>query len=156
MQPETTLEELIGQLRSSSVAFGTDNPVNGGLRRGLEGALDSPEAQMIDPAAVIVLEQTPKQVADLRDLAQDVANQTDFDTVLVRTPHVAVGVSDDLTRAQIESGQLEMVSEPDYVAGLHAFVAGVDSFSVNWPLVVGLVVALLACVAVVTVRLTRR
>lgn len=156
MQPETTLEELIAQLGASPVAFGTDNPVNDGLRGGLEGALDAPDTALIDPAAVIVLEQTPKQVADLRDLAQDVAGQTDFDTVLVRTPHVAVGVSENLTRAQIERGQLAMVAEPDYVAGLHAFAAEAAGFHVNWLLVVGLVVLVLLCVALFTFRASRR
>ena len=31
MQTEATLEELVSQLASSSVAFGTDNPVNAEL-----------------------------------------------------------------------------------------------------------------------------
>ncbi|MBA1835665.1 MULTISPECIES: DUF6676 family protein [Corynebacterium] len=144
MQTEATLEELVSQLASSSVAFGTDNPVNAELGPALEDALA--EANL-DPAGMIVLEQTPPVIADLRDLAQDAAAETGLDTVLVRTPQVAVGVSDSLTRAQVERGERAMVAEPDYVAGVHAFADAANGFSLNWPLVVAAVLVVLAAVA---------
>ena len=144
MQTEATLEELVSQLASSSVAFGTDNPVNAALGPALEDALA--EANL-DPAGMIVLEQTPPVIADLRDLAQDAAAETGLDTVLVRTPQVAVGVSDSLTRAQVERGEQTMVAEPDYVVGVHAFADAANTFSVNWPLTVAVVVLVLAVVA---------
>lgn len=147
MQSEATLEELVSQLASSSVAFGTDNPVNAELGPALEDALA--EANL-DPAGMIVLEQTPPVLADLRDLAQDAAAETGLDTVLVRTPQVAVGVSDSLTRAQVERGERAMAAEPDYVAGVHAFADAAESFSVNWPLAVAVIVVVLAAVAAVT------
>ena len=144
MQTEATLEELVSQLSSSSVAFGTDNPVNAALGPALEDALA--EANL-DPAGMIVLEQTPPVIADLRDLAQDAAAETGLDTVLVRTPQVAVGVSDSLNRAQVERGERAMVAEPDYVAGVHAFADAANGFSLNWPLVVAAVLVVLAAVA---------
>jgi len=144
MQTEATLEELVSQLSSSSVAFGTDNPVNAALGPALEDALA--EANL-DPAGMIVLEQTPPVIADLRDLAQDAAAETGLDTVLVRTPQVAVGVSDSLNRAQVECGERAMAAEPDYVAGVHAFADAANLFSVNWPLVVAAVLVVLAAVA---------
>lgn len=147
MQTEATLEELVSQLSSSSVAFGTDNPVNAALGPALEDALA--EANL-DPAGMIVLEQTPPVIADLRDLAQDAAAETGLDTVLVRTPQVAVGVSDSLTRAQVERGERAMVTEPDYVVGVNAFTDAANSFSVNWPLAVAVIVVVLAAVAAVT------
>lgn len=147
MQSEATLEELVSQLASSSVAFGTDNPVNAELGPALEDALA--EANL-DPAGMIVLEQTPPVLADLRDLAQDAAAETGLDTVLVRTPQVAVGVSDSLNRAQVERGERAMAAEPDYVAGVHAFADAAESFSVNWPLAVAVIVVVLAAVAAVT------
>ena len=147
MQTEATLEELVSQLSSSSVAFGTDNPVNAALGPALEDALA--EANL-DPAGMIVLEQTPPVIADLRDLAQDAAAETGLDTVLVRTPQVAVGVSDSLNRAQVERGERAMAAEPDYVAGVHAFADAAESFSVNWPLAVAVIVVVLAAVAAVT------
>ena len=153
MQTEATLEELVSQLASSSVAFGTDNPVNAELGPALEDALA--EANL-DPAGMIVLEQTPPVIADLRDLAQDAAAETGLDTVLVRTPQVAVGVSDSLTRAQVERGERAMVAEPDYVAGVHAFADAANGFTVNWPLAVAVVVLALAAVAAVTAFSARR
>ena len=153
MQTEATLEELVSQLASSSVAFGTDNPVNAELGPALEDALA--EANL-DPAGMIVLEQTPPVIADLRDLAQDAVAETGLDTVLVRTPQVAVGVGDSLTRAQVERGERAMVAEPDYVVGVNAFTDAANSFSVNWPLAVAVVVLALAAVAAVTAFSARR
>lgn len=156
MQNEATLEELVSQLASSPVAFGTDNPVNAELGPALHNALAAASADSFDPAGMIVLEQTPPVVADLRDLAQDAAAETGLDTVLVRTPQVAVGVSDSLTRAQVERGERAMVAEPDYVAGVHAFADAANSFSLNWPLTVAVVVVVLAAVAAVTAFSARR
>ena len=153
MQTEATLEELVSQLDSSSVAFGTDNPVNAELGPALEDALA--EANL-DPAGMIVLEQTPPVIADLRDLAQDAAAETGLDTVLVRTPQVAVGVSDSLNRAQVERGERAMAAEPDYVAGVHAFADAANLFSVNWPLVVAAVLVVLAAVAAAAAFSARR
>ncbi|MDL0403619.1 hypothetical protein QQO25_11730 [Corynebacterium lehmanniae] len=153
MQTEATLEELVSQLASSSVAFGTDNPVNAALGPALEDALA--EANL-DPAGMIVLEQTPPVIADLRDLAQDAAAETGLDTVLVRTPQVAVGVSDSLNRAQVECGERAMAAEPDYVAGVHAFADAANLFSVNWPLVVAAVLVVLAAVAAAAAFSARR
>ena len=153
MQTEATLEELVSQLSSSSVAFGTDNPVNAALGPALEDALA--EANL-DPAGMIVLEQTPPVIADLRDLAQDAAAETGLDTVMVRTPQVAVGVSDSLNRAQVECGERAMAAEPDYVAGVHAFADAANLFSVNWPLVVAAVLVVLAAVAAAAAFSARR
>ena len=147
MQTEATLEELVSQLSSSSVAFGTDNPVNAELAPALEAALADANTDAFDPVGMIVLEQTPPVIADLRDLAQDAAAETGLDTVLVRTPHVAVGVSDSMTRAQVERGERTMAAEPDYVAGIHAFADAANAFTVNWPLTVAVVVVVLAAVA---------
>ena len=156
MQTEATLEELVSQLASSSVAFGTDNPVNAELGPALEAALADANTDSFDLTGMIVLEQTPPVIADLRDLAQDTAAETGLDTMLVRTPHVAVGVSDSLTRAQVERGERAMVAEPDYVAGVHAFNDAATSFSVNWPLAVAAIVVVLAAVAAVTAFSARR
>ena len=156
MQTEATLEELVSQLASSSVAFGTDNPVNAELGAALEVTLADANTDSFDPTGLIVLEQTPPVIADLRDLAQDAAAETGLDTVLVRTPHVAVGVSDSLTRAQVERGERAMVAEPDYAVGVNAFAEAASSFSVNWPLAVAVVVLALAAVAAVTAFSARR
>ena len=156
MQTEATLEELVSQLASSSVAFGTDNPVNAELGPALEDALADANTDSFDPTGMIVLEQTPPVIADLRDLAQDAAAETGLDTVLVRTPQVAVGVSDSLTRAQVERGERAMMAEPDYPAGVHAFADAATSFTVQWPLAVALLLVVLGAVAVAAWVAARR
>ncbi|WP_085957994.1 DUF6676 family protein [Corynebacterium fournieri] len=156
MGPEAKLEDLVDQLSSSPVAFGTDNPVNPELGAALTSALEGADTADIDPVGVVVLEQTPPVIADLRDLAQDVADGADLDTVLVRTPNVAVGVSDSLTRAQVERGERAMAAEPDYPAGVQAFVDAAASVSIPWGLIVAVVVAVLAAVAVAAARAGRR
>lgn len=153
MQTEAALEDLVSQLASSPVAFGTDNLVNAELGPALQAALADAS---LDTAGMIVLEQTPPVIADLRDLAQDAAAETGLDTVLVRTPQVAVGVSDSLNRAQVERGERAMVAEPDYVAGVHAFADAANGFSLNWPLVVAAVLVVLAAVAAAAAFSARR
>ncbi|MHA5283102.1 Rv1476 family membrane protein [Corynebacterium sp. CQ3829_602738] len=153
MQTKAALEDLVSQLASSPVAFGTDNPVNAELGPALQAALADAS---LDTAGMIVLEQTPPVIADLRDLAQDAAAETGLDTVLVRTPQVAVGVSDSLNRAQVERGERAMVAEPDYVAGVHAFADAANGFSLNWPLVVAAVLVVLAAVAAAAAFSARR
>ena len=147
MQTEATFDDLVSQLASSSVAFGTDNPVNAELGPALEVALDDASTAPFDPAGMIVLERTPPVIADLRDLAQDAAAETGLNTVLVRTPEVAVGVSNSLTRAQVERGERAMVAEPDYVAGVHAFTDAANAFSVNWPVFVAAILLVLMVAA---------
>lgn len=58
MQTEATLEELVSQLSSSSVAFGTDNPVNAELAPALEAALADANTDAFAPVGMIVLEST--------------------------------------------------------------------------------------------------
>lgn len=147
---------LLGQLAQSSVAFGRANPANERLGADLQRALDMEGADALGDAGIVVLEQSSAHIPDLRDLAQDVAIGSGLDTVIVRTPHVAIGVSDTLTRAQIERGQRAMVAQPDYVAGLDAFVAEVGATSVPWSGVVGAFLAGAVMVVAATVATTRK
>lgn len=156
MQSDSTLDNLVAQLRDSPVAFGTANPVNSDLAATLEDTIAHSDTADFDPIGVIVLEQTPPIIADLRDLAQDAAAQTGLDTILVRTPNVAVGVSDSLTRAQVERGERAMVAEPDYAVGIQAFADAATSFSVQWPLVAALVLVLLSAAGTVAWAAARR
>lgn len=156
MQTETTFQDLVSQLDSSAVAFGTDNPVNLELGAALRDTLANADTDGFDPVGIIVLEQTPPVVADLRDLAQDAAAEAGLDTVLVRTPDVVVGASNSLTRAQVERGERAMVAQRDYPAGVDAFVDAATSFSVNWPLVTAVSLLALAAAALVAARAARR
>lgn len=150
--PEADLDALSAQLRDGRVAFGTDNPVNESLAADLTqamGNMDSTVSTDVGEMGVVVLETTPERPGDLRDIAQDLQNATGLDTVVVRTPHSAAAVSNSLSRAEIESGQLAMVAEPDYAVGLEAFAAEADGFAPPW-VVVGLVLAAIVAVVALT------
>ncbi|MBA1836957.1 hypothetical protein GC584_00480 [Corynebacterium sp. zg912] len=156
MHANSTLDDLVAQLGEAPVAFGTGNPVNDELGVALEDAIAHSDTADFGAVGLIVLEQTPPVIADLRDLAQDAAAQTGLDTVLVRTPDVAVGVSDSLTRAQVERGERAMMAEPDYPASVHAFADAATSFTVQWPLAVALLLVVLGAVAVAAWVAARR
>ena len=146
------IEGLATELQRNGVAFGTDNPANAQLGQALTGTLQEVGADADGPMGVVVLEHTPEHLADLRDIAQDIANASGYATVIVRTPHATLGVSDTLTRAQIERGQVAMVAQPDYPEGLRAFVSAAEDFAVNWVLVSAVAVAILAVAVIASFR----
>lgn len=146
---------LAEQLADGGVAFGTDNPANVPLRGDLETALADVALTATGRTGVIVLEQTGQPTGQLRDLAQDTQALTDLDTVIVRTPASTAAVSDTLTRAQVEKGQYALISEPEYAAGIRAFGAESEGFSVPWGLVAGTLVVLIGIAAVASVATFR-
>ena len=90
---------------------------------------------------VVVLEHTPPHIPNVRDLAQDLANETGIDTVIVRTPDVAIAVSSSLTRAQVEQGERARVAQPDYGDGLRAFLSTSTQTQPAWlPIFLAIVV----------------
>ena len=154
----TDLADLVVQLRKDGIAFGADNPVNPALEADLLEALTDVGASggsAADEVNIVVLEHTPQHVPQLRDLAQDLQIETGAETVLIRTPHAAVGVSDDLTRAQIEQGQRAMASQPDYADGVLAFFAEADGLSVPWMGVAAAVFLVVVLVVTATVIAAR-
>ncbi|MCQ4627140.1 hypothetical protein KBX17_04855 [Corynebacterium sp. CCUG 65737] len=151
--PEADLDALSAQLRDGRVAFGTDNPANESLAADLTramGNIDAAGAADVGDIGVVVLETTPERPGDLRDIAQDLQNVTGLDTVVVRTPNSAAAVSNSLSRAEIESGQLAMVGEPDYAVGLEAFAAEADGFAPPWVVVFLVLAAIVAVVVLMT------
>lgn len=149
---DVDMPSLQAQLLDDRVAFGTANPANLTLEPALKETLYSH-----DPSTgVVVLETTPLQVADLRDIAQDLANSTGLDTVIVLTPQASAAVSSEMTRHQVETAQRAMMPEPDYPASLTAFFDTAQATSVNWPLIALGCLALLALATAAAVAQTRR
>ncbi|QPK82381.1 hypothetical protein G7Y29_05565 [Corynebacterium qintianiae] len=153
---DVDMDSLHAQLLDDGIAFGTDNPVNSPLEEALRSSLGQTETAPVDPVGVVILETTPTQVADLRDIAQDLAMSTPYETVIVRTPHAASAVSDHLNRHQIETAQRAMAGEPDYPAGLELFLDTAQSTSWNWGLVGIATVVLLMLVAAVSATQARK
>ncbi|OFT85871.1 DUF6676 family protein [Corynebacterium sp. HMSC29G08] len=132
------VSSLIYQLREDNIAL---EVANEGLEKDIAEAL--PENH-----GVVVLEHTPPHIPNVRDLAQDLANETGIDTVIVRTPDVAIAVSSSLTRAQVEQGERAMVAQPDYGDGLRAFLSTSTQTQPAW-LPIVLAIAFVAAVVVV-------
>ena len=145
------LDSLAAQLRQDGIALGDVAGPQDQLRADLARAL----AEAPGEAGVVVLDATPLHGAQLRDLAQDLQIETGLDTVLIRTPHLAIGVSEDYTRAQIEHAQRAMVAEPDYGTGVAQFFATAESFALPWG-TVGLVVAVVVALIIATSVLASR
>lgn len=144
------LPGLAAQLREDGVAFGDPAAVDPGLEADIAGALG--QVRGGERVGVVVVDATPAGPAHLRDVAQDLQLETGLDTVIVRTPNLAIGVSEELTRAQVERGQAAMAVQPDYAAGVGDFYAAADGLSVPW----GLAGALTLLTAVAVVLATAR
>ncbi|MEH0146137.1 DUF6676 family protein [Corynebacterium sp. Q4381] len=140
---------LADQLRASGAAFGREEEGSAQVREAMGQVLDS-------ATGIVLLDHTPEHVPQLRDLAQDLANETGLDTVIVRTPHVAIGVSDTLSRAEVEEGQRAMAAQQDPVAGLADFYAASSAFSVPWGAFAVAVTVAVALIIAATVAATRR
>lgn len=134
---------LAEQLRATGVAFESENNVTPQIRASIERV-------RANDTGMVVLDSTPQHVPELRDLAQDLARDTGLNTVVVRTPHVAIGVSDSMTRAEVEEGQRAMVAQLDPAVGLQDFYAAADGFHVPWALVAALIFVTSALIAAST------
>ena len=104
---------------------------------------------------LVILEHTPSHIPDVRDLAQDLANETGIDTVIVRTPDIAIAVSNSLTRAQVEQGERAMVAQSDYGDGLRAFLSTSTQTQPAWPPILLAIVFVAAVVIVASWRATK-
>ena len=153
---DVDMTDLHAQIADDGIAFGTDNPVNEPLEKAMRDALAQAPSGEMDPTALVVLENTPPHIPDLRDVAQDLLLESDYETVIVRTPHIALAVSDSLDRAAIDKGQRAMVAEPDYPQGVIAFAEAVDTFSIQWAVVAAVLLIGIAAVAGATFWATRR
>ncbi|SDS05232.1 DUF6676 family protein [Corynebacterium timonense] len=139
------MPDLATQLEEDGIAFTAPHPATAPLEAHLEATLNAIDIDAIAPIGVVVVEHTPERLADLRDVAQDLALATDYETVVVRSPGGAGIVSEHLTRAEIESGQRAMLAEQDYGEGLRAFVSEASSVAIPWG-VVAVAIALVIAV----------
>ncbi|AGF72504.1 DUF6676 family protein [Corynebacterium halotolerans] len=141
------IDDLTRQLEEDSVAVGENH---GGLEPALLDAVAYAEANDFGPLGVVVLDRTPPQTADLRDVAQDLQLATDLGTVLVRTPSSGAVVSEVHTRAELESAQHPFLGNPDIPAATHQFIDQVNAAGINWTLVTVLVLVVVVAVAAAT------
>lgn len=147
------IPDLAQQIGEDSVAYGGDG--GEGFTRdvepGLVDAVAHAESGDFGSVGFVILDRTPQQTADLRDIAQDVLLATDVDTVVVRAPGSGAIVSDVHSRSAIESAQYSFLGDPDVVGAAHRFIDEVAGAGINWALVAAALVLIIAAVVALTI-----
>lgn len=144
MIPESVnLSDLSEQLLVDGVALERDNDA---LHRDLVAARDYAASRGVGELGIAVLEAPPARLADMRDIAQELARDTGIATMVVKVPGTAAVVSTKYSRADLEKAQQSLVVQPDYGVGVRGFT---DSLA--HPLPVGLLSVLLLVVVAAAV-----
>lgn len=144
MVPESVnLSDLSEQLLVDGVALERDNDA---LHQDLMAARDYAASRGVGELGIAVLEAPPARLADMRDIAQELARDTGIATMVVKVPGTAAVVSTRYSRADLEKAQQSLVVQPDYGVGVRGFAD-----SLVHPLPVGLLSALLLVVVAAAV-----
>ena len=144
MVPESVnLSDLSEQLLVDGVALERENDV---LHRDLVAARDYAASRGVGELGIAVLEAPPARLADMRDIAQELARDTGIATMVVKVPGTAAVVSTKYPRADLEKAQQSLVVQPDYGVGVRGFADSLAN-----PLPVGLLSVLLLVVVAAAV-----
>ena len=144
MVPESVnLSDLSEQLLVDGVALERENDV---LHRDLVAARDYAASRGVGELGIAVLEAPPARLADMRDIAQELARDTGIATMVVKVPGTAAVVSTKSSRADLEKAQQSLVVQPDYGVGVRGFADSLAN-----PLPVGLLSVLLLVVVAAAV-----
>lgn len=147
MIPEgVDIDGLSAQLAQGHVAL--ERP-DAALEEGLRAATEHAESTGFSSLGVAIVEHTPPQTADLRDIAQELMDTTGLDTVIVRAPGSGAVVSTVHSRAEIESAQAGFLQRWDYPEATVALVEHINADPVPEPAIATLsgAVVLVAAVA---------
>ena len=144
MVPESVnLSDLSEQLLVDGVALERDNDA---LHRDLMAAKDYAASRAVGELGIAVLDAPPARLADMRDIAQELARDTGIATMVVKVPGTAAVVSTKYSRADLEKAQQSLVVQPDYGVGVRGFADSLAN-----PLPVGLLSVLLLVVVAAAV-----
>ena len=144
MVPESVnLSDLSEQLLVDGVALERDHDA---LHRDLVAARDYAASRGVGELGIAVLEVPPARLADMRDIAQELARDTGIATMVVKVPGTAAVVSTKYSRADLEKAQQSLVVQPDYGVGVRGFADSLAN-----PLPVGLLSVLLLVVVAAAV-----
>ena len=144
MVPESVnLSDLSEQLLVDGVALERNNDTP---HRDLVAARDYAVFRGVGELGIAVLEAPPARLADMRDIAQELARDTGIATMVVKVPGTAAVVSTKYSRADLEKAQQSLVVQPDYGVGVRGFADSLAN-----PLPVGLLSVLLLVVVAAAV-----
>ena len=139
MVPESVnLSDLSEQLLVDGVALERESDA---LHQVLIAARDYATSRGVGELGIAVLEAPPARLADMRDIAQELARDTGIATMVVKVPGTAAVVSTRYSRADLEKAQQSLVVQPDYGVGVRGFADSLAN-----PLPVGLLSTLLLVV----------
>ncbi|WP_315536493.1 DUF6676 family protein [Corynebacterium matruchotii] len=139
MVPESVnLSDLSEQLLVDGVALERESDA---LHQDLIAARDYATSRGVGELGIAVLEAPPARLADMRDIAQELARDTGIATMVVKVPGTAAVVSTRYSRADLEKAQQSLVVQPDYGVGVRGFADSLAN-----PLPVGLLSTLLLVV----------
>lgn len=155
---DVDLDDLNRQLGEDAIAFGSFVPEGkaADLEPGLLDAAAHARDTDFGPLGLVILERTPPQTADMRDIAQELLMSTDLDTIIVRSPHSGAVVSDVHSRAELEMAQYPFLGNADVVGAAHRFVDDVNATAASWPSAMAFILLGVAGVAASTAVGARR
>ncbi|WP_075726218.1 DUF6676 family protein [Corynebacterium aquilae] len=139
------LDDLAQQVEADNVAIDGLEAAYPGTEAGLIDITNQARSTGVGDVKIVVLDRTPAQPADLRDIAYEIQQRTGADTVIVRSPGTGAVVSDQYSRKSIEQAEKAMYGNPDYISSTQAFLADVREDTTPWQeinLGIGVVVAL--------------
>lgn len=108
---DVDMGDLTKQLADDQVALESPNPQ---LHGDLLSVVQDLSSSEFGTVGIAVLDETPQQTADLRDIAQVLLDESTVESVIVRAPSSGAIVSDVHSRADIESAQWDFLTNPDY------------------------------------------
>lgn len=153
---DVNIDDLARQLAEDGVAIGEIGDVYPSMEGELQDVLQQAAGSEFGRAGIAILDDTPARSADQRDIAQDLLNAVDLDTVIVRSPGSGAIVSDIHSRADIETAQWRFLADSDYVTATRNLAEQVTATDTNWVAVTALMLAAVAVAVVVTALSVRR
>lgn len=100
--------------------------------------------------AFVILDHTPPEAGATRDVAQELLNTTDFDTIIVRAPGSGAVVSHDFSRAALEAAQYDFLSNPEIAPAARQFIDTLNGPVFPWMWINIVIAALLGLAIVIT------
>ncbi|MDO4910682.1 MAG: hypothetical protein Q3972_02930 [Corynebacterium sp.] len=115
------IDSLAQQLEQGSVAWESEDSPHYEDAEQIESALQGTNIKLV------ILDETPAETADLRDIAQTLMEQTGSETVVVRAPSSGALVSTHYSRSNLEYGQAAFLADGDYAHATEQLVSVLSS-----------------------------
>lgn len=120
---EVDVPQLAQQLRQDGVAYSTPSLASDvQLNENVAGRLREGDG-------LAVVDVPVSKAADARDIAQELYDASDLHTVIVQTPRHVASVSENYSRADIESSQAQLAPGLSQIDLLQQYYAGLEQSS---------------------------